>query len=310
VTVTEEPQLQKSGRAADVRSRLMLLTLCLIWGMTWPMMKISLTEIPPLSMRTMTAAIGGVALFAICVFKRRSLRVSTARDWLHIFIASLFNISAFSLFTAFAQIQAATSRVAILTYTLPIWTLLLAWLVLGERPSRLQGVAIVLCCVGIAILVAPLATTGIPLGLALAVGGGFSWAAGTVYLKWARINGDPMGAAAWQLAIGFVVITACLLVFDGRLDLGSAGLGAWLALIFVSVMGNAVAYAMWFDIVPVVPAATAALGILGIPVLGVLSTVLIVGDRLTRADIVGFAFIFAASACVLLFPHTPRRASS
>jgi len=129
MTVTGDQQLQKSDRAADVRSRLMLVTLCLIWGMTWPMMKISLTEIPPLSMRTMTAAIGGVALFAICLFKRRSLRVSTARDWVHIFVASFFNISAFSLFTAFAQIQAATSRVAILTYTLPIWTLLLAWLV-------------------------------------------------------------------------------------------------------------------------------------------------------------------------------------
>ncbi|MGB7102468.1 MAG: DMT family transporter [Xanthobacteraceae bacterium] len=310
MTVSErEPRLQKSGPAADVRSRLMLVILCLIWGMTWPMMKISLNEIPPLSMRTMTAAIGGISLFSICLFKRRSLRISTARDWAHVFVASFFNISAFSLFTAFAQILAATSRVAILTYTLPIWTLLLAWLVLGERPSRLQGFAILLCCIGIAILVAPLATTGIPLGLALAVGGGFSWAAGTVYLKWARINGDPMGAAAWQLAIGFVVITACLLIFDGGLDLGSAGPGAWLALIFVGVMGNAVAYAMWFDIVPVVPTATAALGILGIPVLGVLSTVLIVGDRLTRADIVGFAFIFAASACVLLFPHGPKRAT-
>jgi drug/metabolite transporter (DMT)-like permease len=75
-------------------------------------------------------------------------------------------------------------------------------------------------------------------------------------------------------------------------------------------MGNAVAYAMWFDIVPVVPAATAALGILGIPVLGVLSTVLIVGDRLSGNDIIGFALIFAASACVLLFPGTPARARS
>ncbi len=310
VTVAEKQQLRRSGRSADVRSRLMLVTLCLIWGLTWPMMKISLNAIPPLSMRTLTAVIGCVSMFAICLFKRRSLRVSTARDWLHVFVASFFNISAFSLFTAFAQILAATSRVAILTYTLPIWTLLLAWLVLGERPSRLQGVAVVLCAVGIAIIVAPLAVSGVPLGLVLAVGGGFSWAAGTVYLKWARINADPMGAAAWQLAIGFVVITACLLIFDGRLDFGTADAKALLALAFVGVMGNAVAYAMWFDILPVVPAATAALGILGIPVLGVLSTVLIVGDRLSRDDIIGFALIFAASACVLLFPQTPARASS
>ena len=197
------------------------------------------------------------------------------------FVASFFNISAFSLFTAFAQILAATSRVAILTYTLPIWTLLLAWLVLGERPSRLQGVAIVLCAVGIAILVCAAGSIGRSAGLVLAVGGGFSWAAGTVYLKWARINADPMGAAAWQLAIGFVVITACLLIFDGRLDLGTPACRRLLGARLCRRAGQRIAYAMWFDIVPVVPAATAALGILGIPVLGVFSTVLIVGDRPT-----------------------------
>jgi len=296
--------------AGDIQARLTLVALCLIWGLTWPMMKIALNEMPPFSMRTLTAGLGALALLAICLAKRRSLRVSGGKAWAHVVIASLLNMVGFSLLSAFAQIAAATSRVAILTYAMPIWALLLAWLVLGERPGRIQAVAFALCAGGLAVLIRPLATTGVPLGLLLAVGSGFSWAAGTVYLKWARIDADPMGAAVWQLAIGFVVIVACLLIFDGGLDLHSADAGALAALIFVGVMGNAVAYAMWFDLVPVVPAATAALGILGIPVLGVLSTVLIVGDRLTGADILGFTFIFAASACVLLFPHTPRPVTS
>ena len=75
---------------------------------------------------------------------------------------------------------------AILTDTADL-DLAAGWLVLANV-QPMQGFAILLCCVGIAILVAPLAATGIPLGLALAVGGGFSWAAGTVYLKWARIK--------------------------------------------------------------------------------------------------------------------------
>ena len=40
--------------ATDIQARLMLVALCLIWGLTWPMMKIALNEIPPLSMRTST----------------------------------------------------------------------------------------------------------------------------------------------------------------------------------------------------------------------------------------------------------------
>jgi drug/metabolite transporter (DMT)-like permease len=64
---------------------------------------------------------------------------------------------------------------------------------------------------------------------------------------------------------------------------------------------------MWFEIVRRLPAATASLGILGIPVIGVLSSIVLLGERPTSADIIGFALIFAASACVLLAPSTPAK---
>ena len=150
----------------------MLVVLCLIWGFTWPLMKIALNEIPPLSMRTATAGIGALALLAICLVGRRSLRIPTAKAWAHVVAASILNVVGFSLFSAFAQIAAATSRVAILTYTMPIWTLVLAWVILRERPSRVQTIAILLCTVGLAVLIGPLATTGLPLGLLLAMGSG------------------------------------------------------------------------------------------------------------------------------------------
>jgi drug/metabolite transporter (DMT)-like permease len=296
--------------AGDIQARLTLVALCLIWGLTWPMMKIALNEMPPFSMRTLTAGLGALALLAICLAKRRSLRVSGGKAWAHVVIASLLNMVGFSLLSAFAQIAAATSRVAILTYAMPIWALLLAWLVLGERPGRIQTVAFVLCAGGLAVLIRPLATTGIPLGLLLAIGSGFSWAAGTVYLKWARIDADPMGVASWQVTIAFFIILACLFIFEGRLNLGAAHADGLLAVAYTGIAGNAIAYAMWFEIVRRVTAVTATLGILGIPVIGVLSTVLILGERPTVSDLIGFALIFAASACVLLAPSAAVNAKS
>jgi drug/metabolite transporter (DMT)-like permease len=288
--------------AGDIQARLMLVTLCLIWGLTWPMMKIALNEIPPFSMRTLTAGIGALVLIAICIVKRRSLRVPVGKAWVHVVVASLLNMVGFTVLSAFAQIAAATSRVAILTYAMPIWAMLLTWVILRERPTRIQGVALALCVLGLGVLIRPLATTGIPLGLLLAIGSGFSWAAGTVYVKWARIDADPMGVASWQVTIAFFIIGACLFIFEGRLHLDAAHADGLLAVAFTGVAGNAIAYAMWFEIVRRVSAVTATLGILGIPVIGVLSSVLILGERPTNTDIIGFALIFAASACVLLTP--------
>lgn len=306
MTVSAKERGLHQARAGDVRARLLLVVLCLIWGTTWPAMKIALNEIPPLSMRTSTAAIGALTLLTICLVQRRSFRVPSARAWAHVVVASFLNIVAFSLCSAFAQIAAATSRVAILTYTLPIWAMLFAWAVLGERPNRVQGIAVVLCVLGLAILIGPLATTGIPLGLALALGAGVSWAAGTVYLKWAHIEADPMAVASWQMTIAFFVIAACLLFFDRTLDLHAARADGLLAVLYSGAIGNAVAYSLWFDLVRRLPAATASLGILGIPVIGVIASVLILGERPTAADLIGFGFIFAASACIVLTPQAVR----
>jgi len=147
---------------AEVGARLMLIILCFIWGVTWPLMKIALYEIPPLSMRTLTAALGALTLYVFCRVKGHSLRIPNAKAWAHVVVASLLNVVAFSVFGSFAQLTAATSRVTILAYTMPIWAVLLAWLFLGERPNRMQALALGLCAAGLAILIYPLAATGIP----------------------------------------------------------------------------------------------------------------------------------------------------
>jgi len=296
-----------AGRA-DVGARLMLVALCFIWGVTWPIMRIALYEIPPLSMRTVTAALGALTLYLVCRFQGRSLRISTAKAWMHITIASFLNIVAFTVFGSFAQLTAATSRVTILAYTMPIWAVLLAWPILGERPNRTQTSALALCAAGLAILIYPLAETTVAPGIWLALLTGVCWGAGTVYMKWAQIKADPMGAASWQVTIAFVAIFACLLIFEGGFHFGAAHTEALLATASTGIFANGVAYGLWFAIVRRLPAAMASLGVLGSPVIGVVASMLILGERPTVTDLLGFALIFAASACVLLTRQAPAAA--
>jgi drug/metabolite transporter (DMT)-like permease len=292
--------VQAQVGSADVQAKLMLVLLCFIWGVNWPLMKIALVEIPPFAMRASTAGLGAVTLYLVCRAKRRSLRIRTAKAWAHIVIASALNIVGFSIFSAFAQLATTTSRVTILAYMMPIWSVLLAWPVLGERPTGVQAVALGLCAAGLTVLIYPLAAVGIPLGVLLAVATGVSWAAGTVYLKWARIAADPMGVASWQVTIAFVILAACVPIFEPRLDLGAVHVDAVVATAIVGIAGNGIAYGLWFEIVRRLPAVTASLGVLSVPVIGILTSVAILGEVPTPADSVGFALIFAASACVLV----------
>jgi drug/metabolite transporter (DMT)-like permease len=297
--------VQATSDQADIGARVMLVVLCCIWGLSWPLMKIALFEIPPFSMRTVTSALGALVLYLVCRFKGRSLRIPNVTAWAHVIIASLLNVVAFVVFGSFAQLTAATSRVTILAYTMPIWAVLLAWPVLGERPNRMQAIALCLCATGLAILIYPLTETQIPPGIWLALLTGICWGAGTVYLKWARIDADPMGVASWQVTIAFIVIAGCMLLFEGRLHLAAAHAPALLATVSTGIFANGVAYGLWFAIVRRLPAATASLGVLGSPVIGVVASILILGDRLTATDLTGFALVFIASACVLLARKAP-----
>jgi drug/metabolite transporter (DMT)-like permease len=290
-----------------VRARLMLVVLSLIWGITWPVMRIALDEMPPFSMRTATTLLGALTVCTIARLQRRSFRIAGRGAWLHVVIAALLNVAGFTLLTAFAQIHAATSRVAILAYTMPIWATLLARLILGERISPSRALGLALCAGGVAILVYPLMGSGIPGGILLALAAGASWGAGTIHLKWARIDGDPLAIVAWQLVAAFLVVGICQPVVEGSLPAWSVSGRALLAVVFTGLGGAGLAYLIWFDIVRRLSAATASLGILAAPVIGVISSAVILGERPTGTDIVGFALILAAAACVLMVPQPIQR---
>jgi len=298
--VRNPERVQDAAARGDSGAKLMLLALCVVWGVTWPIMRIALSEIPPFTMRTTSTFVGGVALFAVCLVLRRYLRLPGAKGWAHVAVASILNVASFSVFSTFAQLGAATSRVAILAYTMPIWSVILAWVFLRERPTGTQPIAITLAAAGLAVLIYPLAAGGIPLGIILALCTGISWAAGTVYLKWAHLDADPMAIAFWQVVISFFVIGACMMVFDGGPDFHAAHARGVIAAVLAGLLGTGTAYGLWFAIIRRLPAMTASLGVLGSPVIGVISSIFILGERPTVADFVGFALILAASALTLL----------
>ena len=134
------------------KARLLLVVLCIGWGTAWVTMRMALEEIPPFSMRLGTLSLGTLVLTGFALFQGRTLAIAHRRTWIHICVASVLNIVAFSVFTPFAQLSAETSRVAIMVYTMPIWAAMLALPILGERLTPMRIAALALCIAGMSIL--------------------------------------------------------------------------------------------------------------------------------------------------------------
>lgn len=298
--------LPDSARITDaVKARFLLVALVFAWGLTWPAMRIALTDFPPFTMRVVASFIGASSLFILARIAGQGVRLPPRSAWGYIIIVSFLNIIIFSVCSAFAQLTATTGHVAILVYTMPIWASMFAWMFLGEQMSTARTIALVLCIVGIAVLIYPLANGGIPGSLLLSLASAVSWAFGTIYVKRSRIDIEPYTLAAWQLAIAFVAIAIPQVIFESSFTFSAVHLKSWLGVIFSGLFGSAIAYYLWFRVIRLMPASTASLGTLAAPVIGVVSSIFLLNEVPTTTDILGYALIFSASVCALLQPQMP-----
>jgi drug/metabolite transporter (DMT)-like permease len=283
-------------------AKLLLVALSFCWGLSWTAMRVALDEVSPWSMRLIGYSIGVAVLLILLKAQGRSLAIPGGKNWLHVFIAALFLAVGFGVAGTFAQLMANTSRVIIVNYSMPVWGSLMAYFVLHERINARSAVGLVLCVAGLSVLVYPVAETSLrePIGLLLAFVCALCWGGGTVYMKWARIKGDLLAITFWQVMVGVAVFAILYLVFEGFPTFEPLQWRTWGGLLFNGVLGTGIAYFIWFNIIGRLSTAMASLGSLINPVVGVIGAVIILGDRPTVPDMIGFALIFSAAACVMI----------
>jgi len=273
--------------------------LALAWGFNWIAAAVALREISPWTLRVAGSGIGAATLLTAAWLTGHRLKVPRG-EYIHIMVAGFLNVAGFQVFSGFAQMSGATSRAIIITYSMPIWTTVLSRFVLGERLDKIRMVAFGLCVAGLAILVWPLFANGFPPFVFYSLACALSWAAATVYIKWAQLTVEPLVNAAWQLVFGFFFIVAGSFAFEGYPHLWPLSRETFLAVLFVGFIGVGLAHFLWWSIVGRLSTITASLGSLLVPVIGVSASAIMLGERLTAPDIVGFAMIFASAASVLL----------
>ena len=101
-----------------------IIALTLMWGVNWPMMKLSLQQMPPLHFRATTMLIGACGLFAYVALRGERMKPNAA-EWRGIAQLGLPNVLGWHTMAIFGVKELASGRAAILGFTMPIMTVLL-----------------------------------------------------------------------------------------------------------------------------------------------------------------------------------------
>ena len=267
------------------------------WGFNWPVTKYLLSELPPLTLRGATGVIGAALLALFAVLRGQSLKVP-AEIWPRLILAGTLNVAAWMVLMGLALLWLRASEAALIAYTMPVWASLLAWPVLGERPTVLRTLALVMAFAGLAAIMGgngfEASLAKLP-GILMVLGGSICFALGTVLAKKLPIRLPPITAAAWQIGIGCVPILIVGLAIE-RSDINAITQLGWALLFYSTVIQFCVAYVAWFAALARLKASVAAIGTMAVPVIGVVASALALGEPLGPGQIAALIFTFAGVA--------------
>ncbi len=264
------------------------------WGLNWPVTKYLLSELPPLTLRGTTGVIGALLLAALALAGSQRLKVARSL-WPRLMLAALLNVTGWMVLMGLALLWLPASEAALIAYTMPVWASLLAWPVLGERPTLLRTLALVMALAGLAVIMggSGFSATAAKLpGMALALLGAIGFALGTVLAKKLPLALPPLPAAAWQIGLGCLPVAVVGLLLETT-DLAQVTSLGWWLVVYSTVIQFCVAYVAWFAALARLPASVAAIGTMAVPVIGVVASAAALGEPLGAIQIVALALTLA-----------------
>ena len=279
-----------SAATSSQRSAILaLIGTLFLWGYSWVVMKQVLAHAGPFDFAALRYLIGAGILFAALLLSRQSLRPP---PMLPTILIGLCQTAAFQGLEQWALVSGGAGHVAMLAYTMPFWAVLLAWLILGDKPTARHWFGLTLAAVGLLCIIEPWHSLGSPLSTTLAVAGGLAWAAGTVLTKRMFQRQAPpsvLNLTAWQMLAGGVALGVVALVVPQRsIDWNWAFIGG---LAYSAVLASSLAWWLWSIVLQRLPTNVASVSSLGVPIVTVLLAWLILHEQPSAMEVVGIALV-------------------
>jgi drug/metabolite transporter (DMT)-like permease len=270
-----------------------LVGLCVVWGYTWVILKEGLRFAGPFDYSALRTLPGALVLFGIVALRGEPLALRAPRKT---FIFGLVQTTAFNGLVSWALVAGAAGKTAVLVYTMPFWTLLIAWPVLGERIRGAQWIAVALSAAGLVLVVEPWHLAGTLASKLLGLATGIAWAVSAVLAKRWRddLGSDLLRLTAWQMFLGGLVLAAIAAVVPSRPVEWTPYF--WFLLIYATAFGSVAGWLLWFYVLQRLPAGIAGLSVMAVPAIGVAASRIQLNETPSSAEAIGMALIGASLA--------------
>lgn len=271
----------------------------LVWGSTYLAIRFAVETLPPLLTAGMRFVVAGPLLYVLA--RRNGGPPPTRKQWLAAAIAGGLLLLGGNGLVTWAEERIASGLAALLAATVPLWMVLLDWIILrASRPSLKAFLGLALGLTGIVLLIGPADLLGehrVDLaGAGLLLLAALSWAIGSLYTRRAPLPDAPLLGTSMEMVTGGALLLLASGVKGewGQVNFAAVSPSSWLALAYLTVFGSIVAFTAYTWLLRVSTPARVSTYAYVNPVVAVLLGWAVAGEALTLQMLVAAVIIILA----------------
>jgi drug/metabolite transporter (DMT)-like permease len=273
-----------------------------LFGLSWPMIKIGLQGGSPLWFAAARATLSATVAFTLLALLGR-LKFPPRADWSIILSVGALQLACFFAFSNLGLQSLPAGRSSVLAYTASLWVVPLS-LLIGETVGWRAFAGVLLGIAGIVVLADPprfdWSDRGVIWGHIWLLLSGLAWAIAIVHIRHHRWRTAPLDALPWQMSVAAVLlwVVTPLVEPHGHLDVHAQEL--WIGLIYIGAFAGPIATWAAVSVNRALPPVVGSMAMLGVPLLSIGSSVVLLDEPITAPLLVGTALVIAGIAVVIL----------
>ena len=276
------------------RSRWLLWLLVLIWGASWPVIKVGVAIVPPIWFACLRYVAGTMCLLVL-VALRGELTLPSPSGWRLVAVSGILQMAAYSALTGLALTRLPPGRASALAFSTPVWVVPLSAWWLREQLRWSGRIGVVVGLLGMLAIASPgLHRTAhdqlVPYTLLMCAAAG--WAISIVFVRAHRFQESALALAPWQMLMAALLLLPFAIGIHGAWP--TLSLRGVVSLAYVGPIATAFAYWAVVEIGRYVPATTISVTLLAVPSVGLLISALTFHEAVNASLITGVVLIGAA----------------
>ncbi|CAI8702181.1 putative amino-acid metabolite efflux pump [Pseudomonas sp. IT-P74] len=292
---------QGLSKSSDLPVYLKLAAVTMVWGGTFVAGRYLAGGLSPLLAASLRFLLASVALLLFVHMARTPLVRPSPRRWLQLSLLGFFGIFFYNLCFFYGLHYINASRASLIVALNPAVIGLASWLLFKERLNRAKVVGIAVCMAGASMVIfsrdPKLLAGGADtwLGDLLIFGCVLGWGVYSLFSKELNHTLGPVQTVTWSILLGTVMLWITCIV-RGEVSVAAIaqlGVQQWLSLLYLGVLGSALAYIGYYDGIRKIGATRSGVFIALNPLTAVILGALLLDEPLTLAMCLGGGLILA-----------------